>query len=58
MATTSNLERKNKWRGTTPNSGFAVRFAHSNASGTSQTRKTLAEMLDKTFLELDNAILT
>jgi len=30
---------------TSPNSVFAVRFAHANAFGTSQTRKPLAAIL-------------
>ncbi|MBA7537114.1 hypothetical protein ES705_29381 [subsurface metagenome] len=32
---------------TAPNSVFAVRYAHPNTFGTSQTRKTLSEMAVK-----------
>ena len=36
---------------TSSNSVFAVRFAHPNAFGTSQTRKTLYEMFGKKTLK-------
>jgi len=37
----------NIWLGTSPYSVFAVRFAHPNAFGTSQTSKTLATIYHK-----------
>jgi hypothetical protein len=38
--------------GTSSNSVFAVRFAHANAFGTSQTRKTLYEIAADIVLEV------